>query len=414
MKKLTLILMYCKFIILLCMFTVCSALYYDKTTDLNGYNVRATVCTETNSIPLHTVRIHNLAFQSRETVAASQILEYMNATLTIKQFNFFGNVDREGRPRGPLKDIIISHAADITSNCYFLYYFWNLQIYPIETSQMKIISGKKWLKYNVRFLSVFNLETLGFVTFSCLASVIALKFILNLSLWSSSLEFLRIFVGAQTLKVPSRSSMRIFFITYIIVIYLLSSSIYSLLSSINTVPSRLPIIDSGADLIKSKFLVYGYDIFKPMIGNEEISRRYRVIRNYDECSERLLAGDNACVTMSTILRYTFSESPTVHISKENLRDLYISYVTTEDWPFYNKFSKLLKGLNEGGCIEYYVRQNRIHFKKNDYESDNSRILGIDELNAGFYVLIVGYMIAILSLFTEMIVFNANSCKFKFM
>ena len=388
-------------------------MYYDKTKDLNGYNIRAVVY-NSRSAPLHNVRIHNLAFRSREAIVACLILDHLNATVTMKRFNVFDGLDGEGRPHGPLKDVLITHTAEITINCFYLAYFLDHQIYPVESAQMKIISGKKWLKYNVRFLSVFNLETLEFVTFSYLASVITLKFIMNVSIWSSSLEFLRIFVGAQTLKVPSRSSMRIFFITYIIAIYIFSSYIYSLLSSINTVPIRLPIIDSETDLIKSKFLVYGSNVFKPIIGNEEISRRYRVIRNYDECSERLLVDNIVCTISTTILRYKFSESTHVHISKGNLKDAYVAYVATEDWPFYNKFSKLLKGLNEGGCIEYYERQNRIRFKKIDYESDNSRILGIDELNGSLYVLIGGYLLATLSLFTEMIVSKANCCKFKFM
>ena len=121
----------------------------------------------------------------------------------MKQFNIFGGLDEEGRPQGPLKDVLITHTADITLNCFYLDYFSDNQIYPVESSQIKIISRKKWLKYNVRFLSVFNLQAWGFLTLSYLESVIALKFILNLSLWSSSLEFLQIFVGIQTLKIPS-------------------------------------------------------------------------------------------------------------------------------------------------------------------------------------------------------------------
>ena len=184
--------------------------------------------------------------------------------------------------------------------------------------------------------------------------------------------------------------MRIFLITYIIVIYVFSSYIYSLLSSINTVPSHLPIIDSEADLINSKFLVYGYEVIKTLISNEEISSRYRVIRNYDdECNEHSLSGDIVCIIDTAILSYKFSESANIHISKGNLKDSYISYIATEDWPLWNKFSKPLNRLNEGGCIEYYERQNRIHFKKNYYESDDVRILNIEELTSSFYVLIGG-------------------------
>ncbi|OXU30034.1 hypothetical protein TSAR_017030 [Trichomalopsis sarcophagae] len=125
---------------------VCSALFFDKTTDLNGYNLKIISMIDERSFPYDKTKEGYSRCYSIPCRMLFIILSHINAPITFKIASEHGYVDEYGQPHGPLKDVL-SGLVDITAILYFIHTAddlikSDLKIYGIPSNKELILENE--------------------------------------------------------------------------------------------------------------------------------------------------------------------------------------------------------------------------------------------------------------------------------
>lgn len=141
-------------------------------------------------------------------------------------------------------------------------------------------------EYSNRFVLIFNARgVILFITLLCV-SVMFLKYILQQSISDAALEFLRILASASTLKQPKNYSKKVYFLSLILAVTIISSYIQSDLKVISILPPQAIVIDSTKDLIESNLTVHGFLGHKEVIFESEIREHYHAL-GFAKCFDKL-------------------------------------------------------------------------------------------------------------------------------
>lgn len=378
-------------------------MYFDKTKNLNGCNVKAVLIDEINT-PQYDV-MHSGCDRCRRShhKIACNILNHINATITVKLTHNFGGFNDHSEPYGAVKEAI-SSTVDVVLNPYFLRYQLKSRAYPVFSNAFKILSSKRKIAYNERFLAIFRLEICGFLLISWIISIGILKHLIKKSIAETAFEFLHIFVNPAGLETPRISSARILLIIFMYTIFSFTSFVQSCFSAVNTAPHKARTIDSVQDLINSNLTLCGLPNHKDLIWHKKIREHYRSINNIIECTDILLkSGTVACMYFEPSLRYFFSESKSSHISEHNLLERFNGYIMAADSPLTSKFNQIQLQFFEGGIISLFRNREEQYYSKPNAEGNRVKSLDIENIAFNFYMLLGGWLLSTFVLFLEIIV-----------
>lgn len=329
------------------------------------------------------------------------MLDHIHANMTVKFSENLGFINDLGEPKGLHKDVLSSQ-ADLTMNSLFLRGFWRFQGYPFYRDSVRIITLKELKHSENRFAPVYDLRFCVCLILFCIASTVALKYILESSLSSAALDFLRMFVSSSTLNQPRYWTSRVLLITLIVTFFIISSFVQSRLSALETTPIRKSTIDSAEDLLKSNLTTFGVVLsLNELIWHKEIIERYHVVTDIKECINQLLKGKHVgCIDYESFLWYYIQESTIFHISTDNLVERGLAYTYAEDFPLRYKLNWILLKLNEGGFVNFLLDLEKLRYNHTKY--DVVEIPDIEKLVFGFYVLLSGWTLASFVFFVEII------------
>lgn len=363
----------------------CSNIYFDKTNNLNGYELRA-LHMGLNSVDDTKISSHKCTDGDPEIICS--ILNRINASITTKISHEFGSVNERGEPFGPLKDLLTG-LADFTFNPFFLRGFWKNQAYPSHTEALKIISSKESVMYFTTMVHSLTLKVGGFFVISCLVSIFILKRTLEISVLSATLEFIRMLVGASTLNEPRKLHGWIIFMSLVIACSATSTFFLSFLSAVLTLADLGPTIDSAEDLMNSDLGIYGGGHHRDLIWHETIKKRYVPFDSFRNCTANLLKGDRiACIIDEYIISYYLYENATIHISKQTLATRAAAHGISEISPIRFKFMRGLLKMGEGGFIELlYARTKWSDSVRNREATNDFEVFSIKDLLIAFFILI---------------------------
>lgn len=335
------------------------------------------------------------------------LLHHLNATVTVKMSDTYGVADGLNKSHGPIQDVV-SNDVDFLMNVFFLRYFWKHRSYPFQADTIKIVSRKELATFADKFSLIFNIKVWIFLIAYCSLSVVALQFILKQPMSTAVLEFVRIFVGAPNVGQPQNSFSKIFLFTFVIAVFTISTFVQSLLSAISTAPFRKATIDSVEDLIESNLTVYGHPNYKNLIANDIVRKNYHALDRVSECLNLLTKNDHmVCINVQSELKYYIQESQKMHISTNHMFERGYTFMYAEDLPFSHKFDWILSKLNEAGIPGLAFGREEHHYVHNG--TDVLDIADSEEALIGFYVLLGGWALAILSFSIEFFMPEIKKC-----
>ena len=334
------------------------------------------------------------------------VLEFLNATITVKFSNSYGLIDAQGQAHGPLKDVF-SSKIDLIMNGYYLRTYWKSQVYPFYADSIEILSLNVSVKYIDRLTTIFNPIVLLFLIIIGVILVIGLKCAINESMSSAALDFIRMLSNLPSSGTPRWISGSVLFISIFIATFAMNVFITALLSAINTVPKFTLGINSIAELISHNLSVYGQRSYTEMILDEEIRKRYRSTDSImKECIIHILNGDPiVCLCPTTILNYCTNQSQLIHVSRESLVQRGITFTVTTDSPLLCKLNKLIARLREGGFVTLLINQRASRNRQNVDRRDVSLKFNMDEYVATFVILTSGLIMGTLAFLCEIIHFR---------
>ncbi|XP_031622960.1 uncharacterized protein LOC116340548 [Contarinia nasturtii] len=147
---------------------------------------------------------------------------------------------------------------------------------------------------------------------------------------------------------------------------------------------------------------------KVFIEQDEMSGIARVAEIGDVC--RLERFSDVQLIMKT--KYLNPDGTSkLHVVKECPRHYYLTYVVTKDWPLLYRFSRVLQRFAEGGFhLVWYEKTEEAFILKSDihYQEQRTRKpFSLDDIQAPFYILLMGYIISFIVFLIERFVLTPN-------
>lgn len=203
-----------------------------------------------------------------------------------------------------------------------------------------------------------------------------------------------------------------FLIAMALIACMLGSFIQSRLSSLNTVLYRTS-IDSVEDLMESNTSIYGQSNYFNMIYDQTLRKRYHVIKTLEDCSNRLKKGARLiCVHSNERLRYYLQEDELIHISKENLLRVGLTYMHAEDLPLMRRMNWILSRLSKGGFINLFYERDKLYYARTPRDGDFEKSLRMANLRTEFYVLLGGWALAMFVFLIASVTYTIKKCSYK--
>lgn len=380
---------------------LCEVLYFDKAKNLKGYTLNTVVNRISKSYYYDKSETGYRRFKGKTGKIMGTLTSSMNATFNVK-ISKNGFINKAGNPVGSVKDVLFN-SVDISMSSYLVRDYWKMQFYPFDTDKVKIISNTHHVGYAVKLALIFNAKFwIAFIP-TCFISVIVLMFISKHSMSLAALEFVRIFSSGATTIQPQSSIKRVVFLGFVAVLFYISTFVQSRLSAINIVPDRNPTIESVEDLLKFNVTIYGYLSYQEILRSYGFNIHFNGIYELSECIDHLLNGNHAaCLISNTYLEYYMLNSSLIHISRENIIERGITFNCREDFPLQYKFNEILSKLKQAGLIKLFMESETNYYIKSYIANKISIGLDNETLNVGFMILYGGWVVAVLTIFIELI------------
>lgn len=290
---------------------------------------------------------------------------------------------------------------DIAMNMNMMRDFWKMQSYPHETAGFCMVTRKDSLPFvTSNYQNIFQPEDWLYIGAICLTLTVTLKYLTNRSLYFAGLELVRMIVMIPTVANPRNSVNKALLVFFTLSMTLLNTYFQCRLTSIDVVPWTSPTIDTEVDLIRSNLMIYGTIGYKELFGTDLwLKDRYK-IGKYPVCVERLLRGHHViCIAGCYEAKFNAFEGDTIHVS-DAIRQFYMSFSMSENWPLYTKFNDVLRRLSEAGFIKLYRQRESQSFLP-DLESNKAKdYRGL--FQPFWYLWIYGLVAAVATLFAEIV------------
>ena len=379
----------------------CDTFNFDKTRDLDQHSIRIG---SASGIPVKLPKNPKPGFADYGYIdykVFDVVLKRLNARGTMKNFKTFGFISKTG-PTGFLKDIHLG-TIDFVMRQMFVRDYWKQMTYPVDTNGVCIVARMYPISFAKIFMSIFTDQVWICLVGTAFISIITLKCTLNQSLLISLLEFLRIFFAMPSLRSPTSSRGKFFFVNILLLVFMINLYMQSRLSAIQTAPGYIRTIDSPHDLIGSNLPIYGESQHQALVYPSELRERFQVISDIHVCLKRLSHNEKlVCLVHSDILKAYNYLNGEIYKVQNNLFDRPISFTFIEDWPLASKVNSLLKYINEAGIFSYY----RNEWMKSD-EKTNSDVIDMKQMKFCFLVFYWGCILSICIFLAEPIVYNVK-------
>ena len=380
---------------------------FDKTRNLFGYNLKSSVHVGSKFITLDKTKNHFNSLIGKYGDIARIVLTHINASVTIKLYDFGGFVDEDYKPHGVLKDQE-EETTDFILPAMYLRDYWKMQTYPFEADGFCIASLKHPVSYSTKFFRVFSVNIWIMIILNGIILIAFLKCYLGETICSAGLQCMRIFVGSRYNESLNSWPKKISLILLVYFQLITSSYIFSNLSSLTTMTNRSPAIESFDDVLKKGLQIYGLQSHKDLILNVELRDHYHGVKDLANCTNQLLANkDIACMSSCFRTRLHVEEDDYIHISKNDLTS-YLTFSTAPDWPLLSKLNSILLHISETGIDRLLTERHLRLYVKIYKTGETIKSISIANIMFVFWILIIGWLLGIVLLFLEYLVVKSTS------
>ncbi|KAJ8679675.1 hypothetical protein QAD02_015462 [Eretmocerus hayati] len=393
----------------------CKELFFDKTSNLDGYPVKLIASprpTEfslsVNSPSSYQPWITLDSFDGGNAKILRSLWSHVKARALVNLALDEGYLDEHKRPQGLINQLVRQGSYDMGANLRFQRDFWRLQTYPHLVEGMCAISPRQTTFESRSIVGHLPLNQLLIgLCLSWLAGILV-SLLSGRSIAESLVEVLRALLGQSVNFKPKSTWRRLVFLLAIIAS--LGANVYfgGVLSSFLVSGPDSGEIDSLEDLEKSGYLVVGEMSYREFLDfNEELQQRFVDVKSVVEL-EKLAATDRMsflCYCSSDVASsYGNRLQYQVYLSN-SLYTSHLVYIVREDWPLLNRVNSILERLRDGGLAEFEIEMaiyasqpNSSSRVKRKLINDNSELRGealrLEHLHACFQLYVLGNFIAI--------------------
>ncbi|XP_034196536.2 uncharacterized protein LOC117612023 [Osmia lignaria lignaria] len=390
---------------------MCKDLNFDKTSDLNGYEVRMNAISYPPYLHIDPQGRVNKQFAGENGEVIQMVFNKLNASLNVMVHNGsaydLGGVGPHGNIVGMLADIE-SGKVDMGINARHLHVMWKLgTTYPHGQNGMCVITQRAGevseLTKVISFMSVPVI--LGNLVVFIIAFWLLAKY---KGVLHAALDIIRLMTVVSIHRLPQSISTRVFFVNVFVLILIMNSLLQSHLASLLSLPVFRPNIKTPEDLKRANSTIYGSKLQGPTIHDPVLKSRFHAV-SYHECEQRVRNSRHAACLDDCSHQYARikDNSQTFYNSRAIQQNLQV-YVTKENWSLLNPMTKLIQKAVEGGIVLMWKNVSRFKLyrawkKRIAREFRSYRTLTMKNVGFCFYTQVIGFILGTVTFLFEILI-----------
>ena len=390
---------------------ICKEIDFDKTLDLGGFEIRATV-KEVDMLWYPNFIKNATGFDAYHGwgVELPKILfRKLNATVKLQMYPLdypLGIVDDQGNSDGALADVVtgisdillISRYDDTISSLPTTYMHWEAGL-----SVMTQFSGE--LSQLEKIASVMDYPTRLGIFFVVLISLLFFKYFLRESIVRAVLNVNRIILSFPASTRPKNLVAKIYFGSLLIFATMIFIIFVGEMGSVLTKRVSLRDVKTLQDLDDLKYTVYIYKSYRKYLDNTYFNGCVVYIDSLN-CTKHVQTDTKAACIQDQRLLIEIAAQLKLHLSDQIFKTHSV-YVIRYDWPLRNRLNVILQRLVEASIVSHVYMKGlqttldkfRYHEKTNGDDED-FKVLTMNDLGFVFSILGMGLTLATISLIVE--------------
>ena len=363
----------------------CENLDFDKTNDLGGYEIQASV---------RSALIKNSPGTDVENVDGP------NANIVRHIFRALKSTSKVfAVPQDKLYSMTATDLADISLDpCYQQNVYDNLMTYPHRSSTLASISQHRGnLSQIGKLLRVIDDSSRYAFVIVCLVAFVFFKFFLRQTVTTAILTIVRLVSNASIPNIPENLAVRIFLSALFTFLVTLQAIYHGQLASMSTISMALPDVETFEDLQNFKYTVYGHKEFKIFFKNLNLSEIYVPLENFG-CDNYVLRDNTAACVDEKLQLVDVASKYDLHLS-DALMQGFVGFVIRENFPLEERLNTVISRLVEGNIIEHVVTKDIVlplrkqKIDQNERRNHSFTVLTLKDLAFAFAILGIGFTIA---------------------
>ncbi|XP_078049782.1 uncharacterized protein LOC144476559 [Augochlora pura] len=396
---------------------MCEGLWFDKTADLNGYEVRLNAIEFKPHLIIDPDKTGLDRFAGDNSEIVKIVFDKLNATLNVDLHNGtayeLGGVGSHGNMVGMLADVA-NGVVDMGMNVRSLHAMWKIgHTYPHGQDGLCVMTQRSGeISEYVKILSFMSPEVISANLAVFLIALLALAKYDGVQ--SASLNIIRLVTCVSIRRMPQCFAYRIFFSKVFLLILIINALLQSHWASLLTVPVSRPNIRTAEDLKASNYRIYGSKFFTEYIYDPELRSRFHGVDYYQDCKEHVLRSRKTACIDDCLHLYEGIIEENLHRSKKIQQSVQV-YATRENWPLFNRVSDLIRGTVEAGLVKMWRKTNlrKLFLKwkrKRLNDKRQFRTLKLKHITFSFCILAIGHSVAAAVFVAEIAVGRYRSCR----
>ncbi|XP_033334234.2 uncharacterized protein LOC117225038 [Megalopta genalis] len=396
---------------------MCEGLWFDKTADLNGYEVRVNAIEFKPHLIVDPDKPGLDRFTGDNSEIVKIVFDKLNATLNVDLHNGtayeLGGVGSHGNMVGMLADVA-NGVVDMGMNVRSLHATWKIwHTYPHGEDGLCVITQRSGeIAEYIKILSFMSPPVIAanFVVF--LIALLALAKYQGVQ--SAGLNIIRLVTYVSIRRMPQCFAYRIFFSNLFLLILIINALLQSHWASLVTVPVSRPNIRTAEDLKASNYRIYGSKYFTEYLYDPVLRSRFHGVDYDQECKQHVLRSRKSACLDDCHHVYLRSMEENLHPSRRIQQNVQV-YATRENWPLFNRVSDLIRGTVEAGLVKMWRKTNtrKLFLKwkrKRLNDKRQFRTLKLKHITFSFSILAIGYSIAAAVFVAEIVIGRYRSCR----
>ena len=361
---------------------MCKDLDFDKTKDLGGYEIRTLIYTVNIDRNNHTLEGVRGVYGTN----ARYLFRALNASSKISVYE----------PSYDFSDIIHRGVIDVNLMEWYQQNDFNTSMtYPHGLSGLQSITQYRGYESQIsKLLHVLDHSSRYAVLIVFFITFIFFKFFLRRSVTLAFLNIVRLICNAALPNLPSNVATRIYLSSLFMFMVTIQGIYQGQLASLLTKQVALPNVDTLQDLENFNCTVYTHKTNAGYFEKSNYSGRIVLLENFD-CMNYALRDDSAaCVDDGWFLVDAVAKS-NLHLSNDMSMNMYLIYLTRDDWPVEGKWNIILSRLFEANILESVrMKELKLLFSKAKYSEkakygQKFQVITLQELAFAFAILGMG-------------------------
>ena len=386
---------------------ICDDLWFDKSANLNGYQIRSCVTEREPLWHIITNRSGLDRFAGYNGIITKIIYQAINATaklLIYEPHDSMGYLDKSGKPYGMLKDLADGYCEFGLNGRYQLSTINSGSTYPFEQSELSVNTHPRGNASQLsKIISILDATSVACLCLVLVMTLLFFKFILHQTLALSVLNLIVIICNGSLRKLPNWLVSRFYLGTLFLLVLNIQGIFQGKLASLLTHPVPLRNVNSRQDLVDFGHTIYGSEGTEAFFQDPPLGAHF-VRLNGTSCRDYILP-DFKAACVGDARRMSFDAKQLgLYTSRNSIVNINYVFPIRANWSLEEKINKVLATISETQLDHPAVNQLKAYLKKitkREKHFSAHEPLKLEHLSFAFGILVIGLTCATLVFLVEL-------------